>query len=128
VGGSFRSIPLHAFRLFEKIFSYFQRHASCLPASIAFIPIRILNNRMRRIRAAPQCAFELGEPQKTQIADYVNESIEINLGRRCKLSNIDGRTLHALLTALTDAERMYRKVGMAEMRSKDWKSGEKRYC
>jgi hypothetical protein len=41
-----------------------------------------------------------------------NESIEINLSEKYNLTNIDGMTIHTLLTALADAERMYKKVGM----------------
>jgi hypothetical protein len=41
-----------------------------------------------------------------------NESIEINLSEKYSLTNIDGMTIHTLLTALADAERMYKKVGM----------------
>jgi hypothetical protein len=41
-----------------------------------------------------------------------NESIEINLSENYDLTNIDGMTIHTLLTALADAERMYKKAGM----------------
>jgi hypothetical protein len=41
------------------------------------------------------------------------ESIEINLSRKYDLTDIDGMTIQALLTSLADAERMYKKVGMA---------------
>jgi hypothetical protein len=41
-----------------------------------------------------------------------NESIEIKLSKKYNLTNIDGMTIHTLLTALADAERMYTKVGM----------------
>jgi hypothetical protein len=41
-----------------------------------------------------------------------NESIQINLSEKYNLTNIDGMTTHTLLTALADAERMYKKVGM----------------
>ena len=41
-----------------------------------------------------------------------NESIEINLSEKYNLTNIEGMTIHTLLTALADAERMYKKVGM----------------
>jgi hypothetical protein len=42
-----------------------------------------------------------------------NGSIEINLSEKYDLTGIDGMTIHTLLTALADAERMYKKVGMA---------------
>ena len=42
-----------------------------------------------------------------------NESIEINLSRKYNLTDIDGMTIHTLLTGLADAEKMYRKAGMA---------------
>jgi hypothetical protein len=41
-----------------------------------------------------------------------NESIEIKLSEKYNLTNIDGMTIHTLLTALADAERMYKKVRM----------------
>jgi hypothetical protein len=41
-----------------------------------------------------------------------NESTEINLAKKYNPINIDGATIHTLLTALADAERMYNKVGM----------------
>ena len=41
-----------------------------------------------------------------------NESIKINLSGKYNLSNIEGLTIHTLLTALADAERMYKKAGM----------------
>ena len=41
-----------------------------------------------------------------------NESIKINLSGKYNLSNIEGLTIHTLLTALADAERMYKKFGM----------------
>ena len=41
-----------------------------------------------------------------------NESVKISLSRKYNLANIDGMTIHTLLTALADAERMYKKVGM----------------
>ena len=42
----------------------------------------------------------------------INESVQINLSEKYNLTNIDGMTIHTLLTALADAERMYKKVGM----------------
>jgi hypothetical protein len=41
-----------------------------------------------------------------------NESVKINLSGKYHLTNIDGMTIHTLLTALADAERMYKKVEM----------------
>ena len=41
-----------------------------------------------------------------------SESIEINLSGKYNLTNIDGMTIHTLLSTLADAERMYKKVGM----------------
>lgn len=41
-----------------------------------------------------------------------NESVKINLSGKYNLTNIDGMTMHTLLTALADAERMYKKAGM----------------
>jgi len=41
-----------------------------------------------------------------------NESVQINLSEKYNLTNIQGMTIHTLLTALADAERMYKKVGM----------------
>ena len=41
-----------------------------------------------------------------------NESVKISLSQKYNLANIDGMTIHTLLTALADAERMYKKVGM----------------
>ena len=41
-----------------------------------------------------------------------NESVQINLSEKYNLTNIEGMTIHTLLTALADAERMYKKVGM----------------
>jgi hypothetical protein len=42
-----------------------------------------------------------------------SESIEINLSGKYDLTDIDGMTIHTLLTSLADAERMYKKAGMA---------------
>jgi len=42
----------------------------------------------------------------------INESVQINLSEKYNLTNIEGMTIHTLLTALADAERMYKKVGM----------------
>jgi hypothetical protein len=41
-----------------------------------------------------------------------NKSIKINLSEKYNLTNIEGMTIHTLLTALADAERMYKKAGM----------------
>jgi len=41
-----------------------------------------------------------------------NESIGINLSAKYDITDIDGMTIHTLLTALADAERMYKKAGM----------------
>ena len=41
-----------------------------------------------------------------------SESVQINLSEKYNLINIEGMTIHTLLTALADAERMYKKVGM----------------
>jgi hypothetical protein len=41
-----------------------------------------------------------------------NESVKINLSGKYNLTNIDGMTMHTLLTALAAAERMYKKAGM----------------
>jgi hypothetical protein len=37
----------------------------------------------------------------------------INLNSQYDLKGVDGMTLHTILTALTDAERMYKKAGMS---------------
>ena len=42
----------------------------------------------------------------------IDESVQINLSEKYNLTNIEGMTIHTLLTALADAERMYKKVGM----------------
>jgi hypothetical protein len=36
----------------------------------------------------------------------------INLNNQYDLKGVDGMTLHTILTALADAERMYKKAGM----------------
>ena len=41
-----------------------------------------------------------------------NESVKISLSGKYNLTNIEGMTINTLLTALADAERMYKKVGM----------------
>jgi hypothetical protein len=41
-----------------------------------------------------------------------NEPVTIRLSGKYNLTNIDGMTLHTLLTALTDAERTYKKHGL----------------
>ena len=41
-----------------------------------------------------------------------DESIEINLSGKYNLTNIDGMTIHTILTALADAERTYKKHGL----------------
>jgi hypothetical protein len=40
-----------------------------------------------------------------------NESVTIKLSGKYNLSNIDGMTVHTILTALADAERTYKKSG-----------------
>jgi hypothetical protein len=37
----------------------------------------------------------------------------INLNNQYELKGVDGMTLHTILTALADAERMYEKAGMS---------------
>ena len=37
---------------------------------------------------------------------------QINLSEKYNLTNIEGMTIHTLLIALADAERMYKKAGM----------------
>jgi len=51
-----------------------------------------------------------------------NESVKISLSGKYNLANIDGMTIHTLLTALADAERMYKKVGMTGL------GGKRREC
>jgi hypothetical protein len=41
-----------------------------------------------------------------------NESVQISLSEKYNLIKIEGMTIHTLLTALADAERMYKKAGM----------------
>jgi hypothetical protein len=41
-----------------------------------------------------------------------NESVAIKLSGKYNLTNIDGMTMHTLLTALADAERTYKKHGL----------------
>jgi hypothetical protein len=40
-----------------------------------------------------------------------NESVTVKLSGKYNLTNIDGMTIHTILTALADAERSYKKHG-----------------
>ena len=54
-----------------------------------------------------------------------NESVTIKLSGKYNLTNIDGMTIHTILTALADAERTYKKhglIGLAENAANAYKA------
>jgi len=87
---------------------------SVLPGLAEFPANRVSELTMTALAAA----FELAAiPHQTQIQTTNNmksESVEINLSGKYNITNIDGMTVHTLLTALADAERMYKKAGMPD--------------
>ena len=70
----------------------------------------------RRLETTLAAAFDLARtPTHNSLPSTTymeNRSITIKLSAKYNLTNIDGMTMHTILTALGDAERTYKKHGL----------------